>query len=331
MNTSIQVLHCLPGEERFVHFTAFAETIYPGKGKGVLDIDQEYLLTCLLAVRNNETAGRLSIYLNPHIRHLGKKTLLIGNFEIVNDHEVMEALMEELMNIAKKEEAVFIIGPMNGSTWNDYRFTIDNRLRFFFSEMMHQYFYPSLFLQSGFQEFHKYYTSISQVRDVAVDAVLEQQIKASGVAIRTVQLDNFEEELKAIFPLCSVAFEENLLFSPISESKFLEKYLPMKPLIDPQFLLIAEKDQRPCAFMLCFPDANAKEKMLIIKTVAKSAPSPKGLITLMTQMIYHSAFTKGFEKILHVYMHEHNRSLKLSEQFGGRPYKQHMLFVKEVK
>ncbi|PIY11666.1 MAG: hypothetical protein COZ18_03435 [Flexibacter sp. CG_4_10_14_3_um_filter_32_15] len=104
-------------------------------------------------------------------------------------------------------------------------------------------------------------------------------LEDESIIIRKIDLDNFEKELENLFPFVSSLFEQNFLYTPISLESFKEKYLPIKPLINADYVLIAEHEKNNkteiVGFIFCYPNLYSSiysqdEKQLICKTIGRN-------------------------------------------------------------
>ncbi|MCM0607281.1 MAG: hypothetical protein KA715_14425 [Xanthomonadaceae bacterium] len=96
------------------------------------------------------------------------------------------------------------------------------------------------------------------------------------IKIRTVDLSRFDDELKIILDIYNDAWEDNWGFERITadEVKLLAKEL--KPMIDPELVLIAEVKGQPAGFTLAVPDYNPA-----IKTLKNGKLTPLNILKLL--------------------------------------------------
>jgi hypothetical protein len=324
----INHLTCLPGEQLYEDFEKLPSLMYaPSVAAHKPRIPVEHLLQCIIIYKDGKPAARVALYDNPGIQHYDLPVLLTGAFECINDRPVAEYLFETCKQFAITYNKSYIIGPINGSTWEDYRLNIENTDTPFFSETIYPGYYSELWQHCGFKIFHTYYSSIAVIPS-------ETKIAQPYSHIRSLRLDEFGEELSALYEFCMTAFAENLYFTRIDKQSFVSKYLQVKHYIDEEFVLLAEDEitKEIEAFTFCVPDIfDSTGTTLIIKTVAKDPRSnKKGLVTGMLATIHERAYKKGFRKMIHAFMHEENSSNKLSRVFNGEVFREYALFIKPV-
>lgn len=328
MTHAFQVQYCSPDDALF---TAPRQTIY-----GSNDVDQpnsiicrEHLVGCLVVTKEDTVVGRVAVYLNAALTHAGKPVAQLGNFECINDVVAAQTLLAAGINEAKAVSAAFVIGPMNGSTWNDYRFiTKRGQTPIFFTEQSHPDYYPGLWEMAGFQPFQEYISNIAPVHsDSNAD---DEFFRRHNLILRGIETTELEHELQALYPLCMQAFMQSPLFSPITSEAFVARYAVLKPLVSGAFTkLVSDEAGQPLAFVLCLPDLyDTSRSTLIMKTVAKHpALRVSGAIPALYNTIMAEAQAAGYKQIVHAFMHEDNNSLKRSQQFAGEAIRRYTLYI----
>jgi hypothetical protein len=294
-----------------------------------------YFQQALVVLSGHEPVGGACLYQNPHLRYNGGECLLIGNVEAVPDEAVAGLIFSYAETMARNNRLPFMIGPMNGSTWEDYRLMLDTASPLFFTEKPQPAYYNDFFKTSGFEVISHYTTDISTqlVHETEALRMIQQQMVAAGLCLRELDINNFEAELARIHVLCSAGFQNSFLYTPITQEEFIERYRPLQPLIDPAFALVAEDATGALqALYLCLPDVYGREqKQLIIKTIVKHPQClHKSIMAWMGAEIYRRAAAQHYKAIIHAFMQETARSNPLSQHFGGRPYRRYALYGKAI-
>lgn len=335
---SLSVKTYYPGDEVAALVNAILTTIYGPEQRKLQPIwkpNEAHHLNTLILFLEEEPIGMARCYLNRGIVYQGSVPLLVGHFECLDHEAGAEKLFQAVNAVALENQCRHIIGPMNGSTWDAYRLmlNVDNPL--FFTEPYHPLYYNSLFTNNGFQVISRYASQITFCRDYNEPELtdLKNQLIRAGIGIRPMRKETFRDELSRIYPLCMESFRHNFLYAPIDKGEFLARYLPLADVLQPDLALVAEdRSGTPVAFMLCLPDLlHVPKTQLIIKTIARHPLLPvKGLITVMGDQIYRQAAARGYETIMHAFMHETNRSNQVSIRFGGKLYREYALYGKET-
>lgn len=317
-------------------FTRIREILYPEAMRSLQksgdSIDSAIAFTGLCVEKNGIPAGRLILY-KPELQIEGKKVLAAGNYECIDDPEAARLLLDGAMTIAKQEDSDAVIGPMNGTTWSNYRFAVSPINDPFFSEMIHLPYYAAQWEANGFQPLAGYISTIDRSKRFDPEGIQEEEARflKAGIRFRNIRLENFEEELALIFPLCEKAFAGNFLFSPVSRETFSRKYLAIKPYIDPSMVFFAETPQKEIAgFAFNFPDHLCKtEKRMIVKTLVRN-PRPEfaGLGNVLANLSQRFAAQNNYDAVIHALMHADNYSVTLSEKYHGELFRRYSLFIK---
>lgn len=295
--------------------------------------ETENIKYCILAMKNNKVSGRLAIYENDQLLWNKNRTWTVGLYEALEDENIAFALFRKVSELAAKHGISYVLGPMNGSTWNSYRLP-ENNETIFFTEQVYKNYYSRHFIKNGFDTISEYYSAIDrEINHRYSSRELSHELKKRGIRIRNISLQNYESELKALHPVILGAFKDNFLFTPLCFNSFLEKYLPLKHFIKEPFFIIAEDELgQIIGFILCLDDHyNIKEKSLIAKTLVR-IPGQKwqGLATLLCETIMIRAKEMGYQSIIHAFMHDKNRSLAISNHFSNNILKKYKLYVKQI-
>lgn len=299
-------------------------------------ITPEYLHCIFLLLKDNKVVARCCLYNPDDLKFNNQIAFAIGNFECINDIIIAKSLFDSCHSEAKNNGASYLIGPMNGTTWDTYRITLPSVKSPFFGESFSPHFYPQLFKQNNFNVCANYISCI----DSSPEINIERQRRASRIAqmnevsIREINLDKFDEELKLLYSFCTDAFKNNFLFCRVSKDYFSKKYLSAKSIINPNFVLIAEDKQlNIVGFIFCIENFHDnKEKGLIIKTLAKTNNTRFGGIgQLLSGIIKERALIIGYSYIIHAFMHTQNASSNLSKYSSGNLLREYELYVKIIE
>jgi len=330
----MEIIKTMPGDNRFYLFENLPKQLYSAEAlhqKHTEDFNIPFIHGYYVLSDNGEPKARAVLYENPGLFYQGKKAIAIGNYESVEDERISNKFLKYFIKEAQKLNANFLIGPLNGSTWNNYRFSLHNDYDNFLLELYHPVYYNQQFLSVGFKTIAHYTSKINT--DLFCDhkevLMKESKLLNAGVTIRNIDLANFNEELQNLYPFICVAFKDNFLFSSISMETFLEKYKKMASLINPGFVLIAEDEQSNIVgFIFCYDDLlNKKEKSLIIKTLARTQSKQwSGLGSVLANRIISLAKKQDYQSIIHAFMKDDGNSSEASKKFFGNIYKEYALY-----
>lgn len=334
----MKIIQTLPGDSLFEQFIQLPNDLYglyPQRKNHSEKIATHFLKQAYLLMQDNRLIARAALYQNPHLKYQDQKAFCIGHYECIDNTEASVFFLEYLLDQAKNLGAEYVIGPMNGSTWEDYRFSLSHDHPNFLLEPYHFLYYNEQWKQAGFAEISTYYSSLDTETPCDWPEILqlEKDFEQKGVFVRSIDASAYTEELKKLYPLILKGFEKNFLYTPITWEVFYEKYISAKSLIDPGFVYIAEETNgQAVGFIFSFRDLLDKtHQSLIVKTVARD-PDKKyaGLGHVLGNRIIREAKARNFDTSKHVFLIDQATSKDLSSNFMAKPYKKYALYGKKI-
>ena len=229
------------------------------------------------------------------------------------------------------------MGPMDGNTWRSYRLvTRTGRRPAFFLEPDSPLDWTVHFEGSGFQPLARYFSArTGRLDDAAPTAPERCGLIQRDIALRPVDLGDFEAEVQRLYPLCLKSFQDNLLFTPLAEEEFAALYRPLRPHLLPGLSWVAELRRTPIGLAFVFPDilqARRGEEIntVVLKTLAV-APEFRGigLGHALVTACQSAAAGLGFRHVIHALIREGNFSGRISAHYA-RSIRSYALFAKEL-
>jgi GNAT superfamily N-acetyltransferase len=262
---------------------------------------------------------------------------VVGHFAAA-DVDAGHAILAHAVAALERRGHAIVVGPMDGNTWRRYRLVTERGSEPpFFLEPENPDDWPRSFERAGFTPLARYFSAINADLTVtdprAPEAV--RRFEAAGGRIRTIDPARFEEELTAVHELSLAAFADNFLYTPISRSEFLSMYQPLRPMLRPELILMAEQGGQLVGFMFGLPDMKQAERGGQVDTaIAKSLAvrpgrSGAGLGSVLMDRLHQAARAMGFRRVIHALMHENNRSMNISRRYG-QSIRQYTLYGKGV-
>lgn len=230
------------------------------------------------------------------------------------------------------------LGPMDGSTWRSYRLVTGTSPRpAFFLEPDSPPDWAGHFEVSGFKPLAGYFSAQTECWGDPAPSVPDHSSRLArhGIRLRALELEDFEDEVLRIYPLCLESFKDNLLFTPVTEEEFAAMQLPLHPCLVPGLSWVAELRKNPVGFVFAFPDilqARRGEKMdtVVLKTLAV-APEFQGigLGHALVAACHSAAAGQGYARVIHALIRTGNRSGRISAHYA-RPIRSYALFAREL-
>jgi len=247
------------------------------------------------------------------------------------------ALLREACRDLAARGCTVALGPMDGNTWCSYRLVTRTSPRpAFFLEPDSPLDWAGHFEASGFQPLARYFSAQTGRLDDAAPAAPDRcGLIQHGIALRPVELGDFEAEVQRLYPLCLKSFQNNLLFTPLAEEEFAALYRPLRPHLLPELSWVAELGNTPIGFAFAFPDilqARTGEEIntVVLKTLAV-APEFRGigLGHALVTACQSAAAGLGFRHVIHALIREGNLSERISVHYA-RSIRSYALFAKEL-
>lgn len=292
-------------------------------------LDDEYWVA---GISTESATGDLlacgALYFNPGHRVNNLPAACLGNF-YASDGDSAAILLKQAFEVAVKIAPV-IIGPMNGSTWTSYRFMAGDNTSPFYLEPYNPSEYNRYFMDAGFTQLAGY---CSSVVNNSGGFTASPHIGNEGYTFRNFNVADFDNDIKIIYSLSNTAFSGNFLFTEINYNKFYHLYAPLKSSMDADLFIIAYKNGIPAGFVFGYPDfLQPGINRVVLKTLGRlPGKEYSGLGTMLLGAFTRRAAEKGFTSVIHALMPMDKVSIKMSELFGGKVFRQYALYSKLLK
>lgn len=324
----------LPGGPGFELFEQLPKQLYPPNSdryKLGNDPVLQHLEGCYILKNGDIPIGRFSFYENPDLICNGAKAACIGSYECIRDIAASQYLIQYAVDLALKKGYSWLIGPMEGSTWHNYRFSQHNDTPNFFMEPYHHVYYNEQFAHAGFTTIADYTSNLDQNLECDPQRIIEYEkdYQEQGITVRHLNSSNLKEELKKLAEFSIEHFNNNFLFTPIEPNDFVEKYAQLGHLFDPGLILIIEDTNKEIiAFVFAIKDYyDPEEETMIIKTIVRKQDAPiQEIGKYLSHKTSQMALDRGYKKIIHALMIEDNTSNRISEKLQTDNYKSYTLY-----
>lgn len=333
----MEIIKTLSGQEDHL-FDEVPGRLYPSDSLRLREseeVNPETLVARYTVCTEGSPVARAVLYQGNAIQWEGKRVWMIGNYECVPDERISDALFERMFADAKAAGSDYLIGPMNGSTWDNYRFSVSHDFPNFLLEPYHHLYYVSQFRRAGFEEISRYVSNIDTELACDWPELLEKErtFAREGVRIRPLDSDSLEAELEQLYPFIDATFRSNRFYTPISRERFKSKYLAAAALINSDYVLVAENSAgHPVGFIFSYDDRYShRGRSLVIKTLARAKEQQyAGLGHVLANRVIRLARARGYRSVVHAFIVEQGDATRVSGNFTGRPYKKYILLGKEL-
>ncbi|MGD0976895.1 MAG: GNAT family N-acetyltransferase [Minisyncoccia bacterium] len=280
------------------------------------------------ALEHDSPQGHISAMIDNRLPGVG----LVGFFESSNA-EIADKLIDLSIEYFREKGVTTIRGPIDLSIWHRYRFAnpADTGNIFLF-EPFNKPKYPEYFSNYGFKIAEKYFSGLRTDFNDIINYTKDGYDKAcqKGFKIRTIKLNEFNEELKIIHRLSLEIFKESWSFVPISFEEFSSIYKGIEKKINPRFCEFICDGKKEIGFCFSIPDFTSREKKLIIKTIGV-LPEYQGQ-NLGLALIYDQhvkAKADNFETIVYALMKYGNRASQINP-YGAKIFRDYEIYELEI-
>ena len=265
-------------KQQLRRFIDFPHDLYTGDPNYVpmLYMEQEALLNpkkspffrhstaaYFLAVRNGQPVGRIAAILNRnHIEFSGKQEGFFGFFDVVNEQEVADALLNTAADWLQQHGITKVIGPANFSTNETCGLLVENFDEPPFIMMTYNApYYIDLLENYGFRKQIDLLCYELVSAEMSNDIIetgkrLEKRLADRGIIIRQINVKNFKQEIEKFLPVYNASWVENTGFVPMTPDEVRQIGKDLKQVIDPEFAYFAEKDGKVIGVALTIPNVN---------------------------------------------------------------------------
>jgi GNAT superfamily N-acetyltransferase len=317
-----------------------------------------------LARRGGETVGTIGAVVDDnHNTYHDERMGAFGFLETIDDQEVASALLSAAEEWARGQGMAIMRGPLNFSTNHEVGLLIDG-----FDEppmVMMTYnprYYIDLIEARGYRKAIDLFAYIGDLDERYQNAppkvfrAAEQAAKKAGIRVRKADMRHFAEEVQRVKQVYDRAWTNNWGFVPLTEKEGDFLAAGLKPVIDPDLVLIAEaSDGTPIGVSITLPDLHQALKwsggghMLpfgLLKFLwhkrnvdqvrlwgmgVVEAYRGRGIDAVFYVETARAALAKGYKRMEGSWILETNTMMnRIIERLGGRRYKTYRIYEKAL-
>lgn len=306
--------------------------------------------------------GRIAaIRNNNYIDFTGEKTGFFGFFDVVNDYDVAETLLDTAADWLREQGLDRVLGPTNFSTNETCGLLVENfdEPPFVLTTYNHPY-YADLLEQYGFVKntdllSYELFPGGLNPKVLELATQLEARLLQNGVTIRTVDMKRFDEEVALFLPIYNASWDKNLGFVPMTAAEIRQMGKDLKMALDPDFVFFAEKEGKTIGLALSVPNLNevfikiprgrlfptglfkflfGKKSIKTLRVVALGIlPEYRrsGLDVCFYARTHETALRKGIQRAEASWILENNDLMNRAlVQIGGNVFRKHRIYEKTL-
>lgn len=210
---------------------------------------------------DGRVVGRVTAHVNRRHNEFAKeRTGFFGFFECIEDSEVAASLMGAAESWLRERGMARARGPCNFSTNEECGFLAEgfDRAPAIMMTYTHRY-YLDMMTALGYtsaKNLLAYECTYPDGLPAHLTRIADRIRERTGVTLRPLDMKRFERDVATAFGLYNAAWEQNWGFVPMTEEEFRFQAKDLKSVINPQIVLLAEKNGTAVGFSLALPDFN---------------------------------------------------------------------------
>ena len=214
-----------------------------------------------LAHRDGQIVGRIGAIVNHnHNQEHNENIGFFGFFECINEQNVANALFERAKSWLKERGVQAIRGPASPSVNDEYGLLVDGFDKPPVVLMTYNpEYYKTLIEKVGFtkiKDLYSYHLSQDTVMTDRFERVVAALKQREGLTFRSLNMSDFENEVKRIKTIYNRAWVYNWGAVPMTDEEFDALAKDLKPVVVPDLVIMAEYKGEPIGFALSLPDLN---------------------------------------------------------------------------
>jgi hypothetical protein len=272
-----------------------------------------------LARQDGRWVGRITAMVGPHLRHDDDGPLgLVGFFEAAPEPaEVGPALLEAALAWLREQGAERVRGPINFSTWYDYRFVVEGQEQGpFLLEPYHLPHYAGVFQAAGFEVYKDYASLLVPLVPVGLMKGAHARAEREGVRFEIMRADELPDQLPMFHRLGQI-FSSKTAFTDLSFEEYQLLYGGAGALLTEPTLswLAYSRDDEPLGYVFAYPDLlepvrrgapDDRPRHTVLKTIAASPDGPAGLGWALTYLHVKHALDAGYTHMMFALMEKYH-------------------------
>jgi GNAT superfamily N-acetyltransferase len=216
-----------------------------------------------LAWREGEPVGRITAHVDHRLNEFqGNDWGLFGFFESEDDPEVAAALVQSAGDWLLERGRDRMVGPMDFTTNHECGLLVEGHERPpQILEFWHHPYYAGLLEEQGLakvMDLYKWELHISD-REKVLPVLFELAEKLEpehGIKVRHMRRRDFTNEVRRFMEIYNSAWERNWGFVPLTDAELEHYAKELKPILDENWAMMAEKDGEVVGAALTIPDYN---------------------------------------------------------------------------
>jgi GNAT superfamily N-acetyltransferase len=241
-----------------------------------------------LARRGGKVVGTIAAFTNDLYNQFQRvNTGFLGFFEVLEDREAAAALLATAEDWARKAGHTSILGPAQFSTNDECGLLVDGfddppRILMTYNPPRYRTYLESAGYRTA-MNLWAYSLAIADFirnKPEKLERVTAKVMERGKLRVRRMDMKRFDHELEGVKKIYNRSWERNWGFVPMTDPEFDRLADELKPLLDPELVIVVERDDEMVGFGLTLPDLNEPLRL------AYPRPSTPESLTML-KMLWH--------------------------------------------
>lgn len=220
-----------------------------------------------IARRDGQPVGTIAAFINhAHNEFQEEQVGFFGLFEVLQDQEAAEALLETACDWVRERGMNAIRGPASFSTNEEIGLLVDGwdgppvvlmtyNPRYYVDFIQGAGFRKAMDLLAYIVDLTQYGPHLENMPPKLLRVAKKIQ-ERGGFTVRKIDMRHFDDEVDRFKGIYNSAWEKNWGFVPMSDAEINHLAAGLMMVLDPDLLWFAEKDGQPIGAMVPLPDMN---------------------------------------------------------------------------
>ncbi|MCG8576387.1 MAG: GNAT family N-acetyltransferase [Flavobacteriales bacterium] len=294
-------------------------------------------------ISEGEKQGRIAAYFIK-----GEQLGQLGWYECSDHDDVSSNLFDQACNWLKQHGCTTVLGPVNGSSWGNYRLNKTSEYPILPGDPYQPLFYVNQWQKAGFIEKYNYNSRLAPKSLIQPTSMEEAQQLAGqyGIKIHRIPETPSPELERKLYDFYNLCFDSNPLFQPLKYEDYQAFSNKANSICDRDHSFYLMNEEGTIIFVIiCYLDVyhfaeqngqlkgnNYPHKNLLIKTIA-THPEWRGkqIGTMMINLVHQLADNHGCAAFYHLLMFDDNlSSTKGKEKFQTEIIREYTLMEKTL-
>lgn len=246
-------------------------------------------------------------YLDSNLTLIKKSddTYYFGFLNLSNEEE-NKIMIDRLKTWISSHQFKDLIGPINGNTYFNYRFAIDQFNWVLYPDCTNSLDDYLLFINAGFEICHRYSSTLASIHQRIWDKGKKVTLK-NNFKVKMLHGKECYNHLEEIYDIAVSSFKDADYYEEISKEDFMTLYIKNIQECNPDLVLIYD-NEKPIALNFCYEDL--LKRFYVCKTTAiKKEYRNMKMILKLIDYSYQMMVEKGYQEVLYHFQNQETKTL----------------------